>query len=85
MQAEIEETIEHELEHHVAHLGGHDPKDEEERGEIAREAERVIGKKALARGAARALVVDVLAFVKRTWIMWVVALIAVIIATLASK
>jgi len=83
--AEIEETIEHELEHHVAALTGHDPKDDEERDEIAREAARVLGKKALARSATRALGSDVHDFLRRTWLLWIVALIVVIIAAIASK
>jgi hypothetical protein len=85
VEGEVHETIEHELEHHVAHLVGHDPKDEEERDEIAREARRVVGKKALARAATSALASDVGEFWKRTWLVWVLALIAVAIAILASK
>jgi hypothetical protein len=85
VRAEIHETLEHELEHHVAHLVGHDPKDEEERDEIAREARRVVGKKALARAATSAFASDVGEFWKRTWLVWVLALIAVAIAILATK
>ena len=85
VEAEIHETIAHELEHHEAHLLGHDPKDEEERDEIAREARRVIGEKALARRAASAFASDVVEFWKRTWLVWFVALIAIVIALLASR
>ena len=85
VEGEIHETIEHELEHHGAHLVGHDPKDEEERDEIAREARRVVGKKAIARAATNAFASDVGEFWKRTWPVWVLALIAVAIAILASK
>ena len=85
VEAEVFETIEHELEHHGANLVGHDPKDEEERDEIAREARRVVGKKALARAATSALASDVGEFWKRTWPVWVLALIAVAIAILASR
>ena len=85
VEGEVYETIEHELEHHGAHLVGHDPKDEEERDEIAREARRVVGKKALARAATSAFATDVGEFWKRTWPVWVLALIAVAIAILASK
>jgi hypothetical protein len=85
VEDEVYETIEHELEHHVAGLVGHDPKDEEERDEIAREARRVVGKKALARAATSAFASDVGEFWKRTWPVWVVALIAVAIAILASR
>jgi hypothetical protein len=85
VEGEVFETIEHELEHHGANLAGHDPKDEEERDEIAREAQRVVGKRALARAATNAFASDVGEFWKRTWPVWVLALIAVAIAILASK
>lgn len=85
VEGEVFETIEHELEHHGADLVGHDPKDEEERDEIAREARRVVGKKALARAATNAFASDVAEFWKRTWPVWVIALIAVAIAILASR
>jgi hypothetical protein len=85
VEGEVFETIEHELEHHGANLAGHDPKDEEERDEIAREAQRVVGKRALARAATNAFASDVGEFWKRTWPVWVLALIAVTIAILASK
>jgi hypothetical protein len=85
VEDEIHETIEHELEHHTAHLLGHDPKDEEERDEIAREARRVVGKKALVRAATTAFASDLGDFWKRTWPVWILALIAVAIAILASK
>lgn len=85
VQAEIEETIAHELEHHEAHFVGHDAMDDDERDEIAREARRVIGKKALARNATRAFAADIIEFGKRTWLVWIVVLIAVIIATLSAK
>jgi hypothetical protein len=82
---EVHETVEHELEHHVYALEGHDPKDEQERDEIAREAERVVGKKALARAGASAFAADVGDFWKRTWIFWIVGLIVVVISVLASR
>jgi len=85
VEGEIHETIHHELEHHDANLVGHDPKDEEERDEIAREARRVVGKKALARAATSAFASDVGEFWKRTWPVWVLALISVAIAILASR
>ncbi len=85
VSGEIEETITHELEHHEAHLTGHDATDDEERDEIARETARVLGKKELARSATRAFGSDIREFWKRTWLVWVVVLIAVIIGMLASK
>ena len=84
-EGEVRDTIEHELEHHVYALEGHDPKDEEERDEIAREAERVVGKKALVRAGASAFAADMRDFWKRTWIFWIVGLIVVVISVLASR
>lgn len=85
LEAEIRETIEHELEHHTAHLVGHDPKDEEEREEIAREARRVIGRKAVVRQSASALGGDLREFWRRTWVVWIIVLIAAAITVLAQK
>ncbi len=85
LEGEVRETIEHELEHHEADLVGHDPKDEEERDEIVREARRVVGKRALARASAGAFASDFVEFWKRTWLVWFIALIAVVFALLASR
>ncbi len=82
---EVRETIEHELEHHVFGIEGYDPKDEAERDEIAREAQRVVGKRALARAGASAFAADVADFWKRTWIFWIVGLIVVVISVLAAR
>jgi hypothetical protein len=81
---EIDETVEHELEHHGHFLSGYDPMDEEERAEIANEAARIVGKKELARGAARGLTKDVGEFWTRTWPIWLIALVAVILSILFS-
>ena len=75
-RAEIEETIAHELEHHVADLTGDDPMDDEERAEIAHERVRVLGKRAVARGEVRALIADVRTFLIRTWPIWILLLLA---------
>ena len=74
--AEIDETIEHELQHHEHHLLGDDPMDDEERAEIAREAQRVHGKTQVARDAARGLGMDIGEFVRRTWLVWLLLFIA---------
>jgi hypothetical protein len=75
-RAELHETIEHELEHHGYHLAGHDPMDEEERGEIVRETVRTVGKKELVRRQTKGLFVDLTDFIKKTWPLWIVLLIA---------
>ena len=83
-EAELTETLEHELEHHDAFLRGHDPKDEEERDEIAREAQRLHGTKVAAKATVRAFAADFAEFLRRTWPLWVLALIglAVVMASL---
>ncbi len=62
VDAEIRETIEHEVLHHLYFLSGHDPMDEEERVVIARERERVVGKNELERRARQGLLPEVARF-----------------------
>lgn len=86
-EAELRETIEHELEHHDAHLadpGGDDPLDEEERRAIDEEAARIHGKRALVAAEAGALAGDVAEFFKRTWPIWAIVAVGTIVANLAS-
>ena len=85
VRGEIEETIEHELTHHLAFLSGHDPEDEEERAEIARETRRAAGDTETIRRATKAARGELADFVHRTWPIWVVALAVTIAATLASR
>jgi hypothetical protein len=84
-EAELDETIAHELEHHVAEGRGDDPVDAEERAEIEREAARIHGKKALARGAAAHLGRDFGEFLRRTWPVWIVALLVAIATIVATR
>ncbi len=49
LEAEVFETIEHEVLHHLSFLRGEDPVDEEERFVIAKDRERRIGRKELLR------------------------------------
>jgi hypothetical protein len=81
---ELEETIEHELEHHVYWLKGDDPMDAAERDEIEREALRVVGKKEAARREIASFGESVADFARRTWPIWLVAL-AVLLLTLFSS
>jgi hypothetical protein len=79
-EAEIEETVAHELEHHAGWLVGSDPMDDDERAEIERERERVLGR-AAARGpaaSAGALLADVQGFLARTWPIWLIVAVATI-------
>lgn len=75
-EAEIEETVEHELEHHIHFLRGDDPLDDEERDAIDEEVARVVGQKEVQRRAASATSASLVDFVKRTWPLWVIAAIA---------
>jgi hypothetical protein len=74
--AEVAETVEHELDHHEAYLRGEDPVDEEERGEIAREARREVGETETLRRASRALRGEAGDFLYRTWPLWLLAALA---------
>lgn len=66
-EAEVLETVEHELEHHGYFLVGDDPMDEEERAEIARDRARVVGRRALAEREARAFGGSLADFARRAW------------------
>lgn len=77
-RAELEETIEHELEHHGHHLRGHDPMDEEERAAIARETVRTVGRKEIVRRETKGLALDFGDFIRRTWLLWLLLLIVAI-------
>jgi hypothetical protein len=55
VKGQIFETIDHEVEHHLYFLAGHDPMDAEERAAIVEEKARVVGKKELARRQVREL------------------------------
>jgi hypothetical protein len=83
--AELRETVEHELDHHVAYLEGDDPVEDEEREEIARETAAVVGRRALARGAVRGLGSDLAGFGRRTWPIWLLAVVATVVAIYANK
>ncbi len=78
-EGELRETIEHELEHHVGWRIGHDPMDDAERDEIARERVRVVGRTQAFQGSLAALGADVRDFLGRTWPIWLI----VAVATLA--
>ncbi len=83
--AEIRETIEHELEHHVNFLDGDDPLDREERLEIERERARRTGPRGpgvlaseLGSGAVW-LLRDFRHFLRVTWPLIAIALVALVV------
>lgn len=67
LDAEIRETIEHELEHHDNQLRGEDPLDDEERDEIARELLRRVGRRELVLRGLGGLAADLWGFLRVTW------------------
>jgi hypothetical protein len=81
--AEIEETLRHELEHHLGHLAGSDPLDDHERAELELEAARRIGRSETRRRAARAFGDDLSDFFRRTWPLWLIAAAATLLAVVA--
>jgi len=82
-EAELEETIEHELEHHVYYLRGDDPMDAAEREEIAREAVRVLGKKEAARRELGDFASSFGDFFRRAWPLLLIALAAMLLSSSA--
>lgn len=88
VDAEIRETIEHELEHHVGFLRGEDPLDDEEREEIAREHARLHGRRTEAQQVAAGvgwLAGDVGKFLRATWPLWLLVAIALLVVVASSR
>jgi len=85
VEAEIAETIEHELHHHLGFLAGHDPEDERELAEIADEEGRMVGKQESLRRATRAVGGDFVSFLRHTWPIWVLVAIVTAAAVLSSR
>ena len=59
--------------------------DDEERAEIRNEAVRIVGKKESTRRAAKDLASGLREFVVRTWPLWLVALVALVIALATQR
>lgn len=79
-EAELRETIEHELEHHVYFLRGDDPMDDAERAEIAAEAVRVVGKSEAQRRELKGFAGTFPDFLRRAWPLIVLAAFGLIVA-----
>jgi hypothetical protein len=84
VEEEIRETIDHELEHHVGHLRGDDPLDDEERAEIVRERARRLGVSPKV-AAEPASIPDFVRFVRSTWPIWLAVLLLVLILVSSSR
>lgn len=85
LDAELRETIDHELVHHLHYLAGDDPVDDEERAVIEQETSRLVGRRELGRRARAGFVADVSEFWRRTWPVWVFAALATVVATLLQR
>lgn len=81
VDAEIRETIEHELEHHAGFVEGDDPLDDEEQRAIVEERRRLVGGSAATDLAASAgwLASDLGPFVRATWPVWLLTLLALLL------
>ena len=74
VDGEIEETLRHELEHHLGFLSGIDAMDDDERSEIADEYRRRVGRAEAGRRAVRSGISSVGGFIRATWWVWLLAL-----------
>ena len=81
---ELTETIEHELDHHISFLRGDDPTDDEERAVIREEAVRIVGRREVGRRAIVGFGASWTDFLRRTWPIWVIAILALLF-TLATQ
>lgn len=79
VEGEIRETIDHELSHHLHHLAGFDPLDEEEHAAIDTEEVRRVGRREAARRGRLALWSDAAGFFRATWPLWAALLLAMLI------
>ncbi len=75
-EAELHETIEHEIEHHDYWLRGDDPMDEAERAAIRDEGLRLVGRREATRRALGGFGESVTDFTRRTWPLFVILAIA---------
>jgi hypothetical protein len=84
-EAELEETLTHELEHHRGWRTGHDALDDDEREDIERERALLVGRKRTMRRSVVGLGVDVGDFVARTWPIWLIVALSAIAITVCGK
>ncbi len=82
VEAEIRETLDHEVEHHLHHLSGHDPLDAAERAEARADLERTFGKDAVRR-AERGALLSELAQMGKVF-FWGLLLVALGVAALVA-
>ena len=80
VEAEIRETIDHEVTHHLHQLAGVDPLDDEERAAIALDEARRVGKREIARRARKSLAQDLVGFFRVAWPLLFIAAAATYLA-----
>lgn len=87
LDAEIRETVEHELEHHQGLLDGDDPLDDEERAAIVTEHNRLHGVRPGQELTASAgwLATDFGQFLRRTWPLWVLVAIVTLLLVAGDR
>lgn len=79
VDAEIAETIEHELEHHRAFLRGWDETDAQERAQIVEERRRIRGRAETRRGGGGA------SSLGRTWPLWAMLMLLAVLTYLEQR
>lgn len=85
VDAELRETIDHELEHHLHYIEGHDPLDDDERAAIGKDYQRLVGRRETLRRARAMVVADFAEFLRRTWPLWLLAALLTAVASLAER
>lgn len=83
--AELRETLRHELEHHIFHLRGDDPMDEEEHAEIDREVVRVVGQAEARRRALMVFGRSIPEFVRTAWPIIAIGAVALAISLAEAR
>jgi hypothetical protein len=83
--AEVDETLLHELEHHEGWRVGHDPMDDDERAEIAREHGARVGRRVSMRSSASALLKDIGHFVALSWPIWLIVAAATVAISVCGR
>lgn len=84
-EAEIEDTVEHELEHHVFALRGHDPKGDEESAEVRDEHENRVGRAETDRRALEKFGQSFPDFVRRAWPLVALGFVALLAWLLSQR
>jgi rubrerythrin len=86
LEAEIRETIDHEVEHHLHHLRGYDPLDEQERRELRDDLVKTYGAPTVRRIVAEGMIAELGRFARFAWpFLLVLLLIAGVVAWLESR